>query len=139
LSTAIIDHERLKSITSRISIIHNFNTTKVHNFYSMGPSVGEVENLTNRKIDRIRFSNVDELRQENRNANPQKIYRPEIENPRPHEFRSAKAGRIKPIRSMDDWPSSQRQTQRNNLERLPLYQDGFARGGNGIAGLRARR
>ena len=128
ISTVIIERDRINTITNRISIINNFNTTRIHNFYSRGPEVGEVEKYTNRKIDRISFADADGWRHENHAVNPVKVYRPEIIHPRPHEFRSADLTRIKPIQRSEEWPSSRREVQRNNLQNLPMHHDGFGSG-----------
>ena len=139
LSVVITRPEHINALSSHISIINNFSTTRIHNFYATGPAVSDVEKFTNRKIDRVAFSNVNDVRLENKVSNPVKLYRPDVENPRPRSFKTADADRIKPLRSIDEWPSLKREEQRNNVQHLPMHHDGFVAGNKGGGGVRTKR
>jgi len=134
IARVIVPPGHFNNIVTRISIINNFNTTHVHSYYSRGPEVSEVEKYTNRKIERVSFRNVDRLNEEQHQGKLVKVYRPEIRNPRPSEFRRADAEHVKPIRSNDEWPSMQRGDQRNNIEHLPEHREPSASFGNAHAG-----
>ena len=135
LSRVIAGSDRVNRFANRISIINNFNSTHNHDFYSRGPNVGEVEKFTNRRIDHVSFRAVDQINHEQHDGNTMKVYRPNIQNPQPHEFRTPENDHIKPIRSGDRWPSSQRSEQQKNIDRLPMHRsDGLFFHNNGAGG-----
>lgn len=124
--------ERVNEFFGRISIINNFNTTHRNNlYYSKGPERDEVERFTNRKIDPVSFRDVNKINQTQHKGNVVNVYRPAIQVPQPHEFRKVETSQTRPIRTIDQSPSVQRNEQRNNIDRLPVRRnnDNFNRGG----------
>jgi len=132
LGNVIEGRGRINDLAGRITIINNFNTTGLHNYYAKGPDVHDVEKYTNRTINPVTFKDVHKINRAGHQGNVMKIYRPSVQNPQPHEFRSAEAGQINPIRNEGQNPSIGRAEQRSNIESLPTHidQGAFNRGGS---------
>jgi len=107
-----------RNITNRISIINNFNTTNIHNYYAKGPDVAEVEKFTNRKITPVNIKEAPHISDIKHGDNELRMYRPKVQTPQPTEFR--KVQDAKPLTEKADWPSRQQTEQRNNIDHLPV-------------------
>jgi hypothetical protein len=119
-------------ITGHITIMNDFNTNSMHHYYAKGPALNEVQGYTHRNITPITFKDVNRINDVRHAGNVMHIYRPPVQNPQPHEFRSADAARINPIQNDEQHPSIGRIEQRNNIESLPVHSDrgAFNRGGS---------
>ena len=132
---------------TRINVINNFNKTVTHNqYYSKGPDLSEVQKFTNRTITPVNLKNANNV-EEMENAkesikeerindrtnniskeqvNPQKInlpvYRPNVVNPQPHQFKAIDNSFSHPVRNNEEILPTQRMEQQNNIDRLPVQQ-----------------
>lgn len=135
--------DRINAIAGRISIMNNFNSTDHHNYYAKGPDVHEVEKYTRRNITPITFKDVNKISNSRQEGNSMNVYRPTVQNPQPHEFRSAEAGKINPVQNAEQHPAIGKTEQRKNIESLPVHRDrdAFNRGGSfgGRGGAERRR
>ncbi|MFY0253264.1 DUF6600 domain-containing protein [Chitinophaga sp. 30R24] len=141
LGAALVRPGTINRISRHVNIINNFNTTNGHNqYYSRGPAVGDVEKFTNRKIAPSTIVPVNSAAQVKHEGNQMKVYKPQVQNPQPREFRQVQVPEAKPVRTDDEWPNAERNTQRNNIEQLPVMHTspsdmgrggGFGRGGGG--------
>ncbi len=106
---------------NRITIINNFNNTSRHNmYYSRGPETRDVEAYTHQKINPVTLRDVNKPNQVIQRGNTINIYRPTVQVPQPREFRKVEPNQVKPIRTDDQKPVTQRNEQRNNVQRLPV-------------------
>jgi len=139
LGNVIERGDRINGIAGRITIMNNFNTTHIHNYYAKGPDVHEVEKYTDRKIAPVSFKDVHQISGVGHEGNVLKVYRPSIQNPQPHEFRKAEPGQINPIRTDGQRLSIERREQNSNIDLLPRHKDevhAFNRGAGAGAGQR---
>jgi hypothetical protein len=108
-------------LVNRITVINNFNRTSGHNnYYSRGPEVGEVQRYTGRTITPMAI-------QENRvrsnavmDGNNVRVYRPQVQNPQPRQFRSMENNTPRPMMQMEERPMIQRTEQIRNVNSLPM-------------------
>jgi hypothetical protein len=121
----IAGRDHINDIAGRITIINNFNSTRLHNYYAKGPDLGEVEKYTNKRINPVTFKDVRQISGIRHQGNVMNIYRPSVQNPQPHEFRRADVGHINPIQNDGQHPSMGRIEQRNNIESLPAHRGGL--------------
>jgi hypothetical protein len=123
----------INNISSRVTMINNYATTNIHNqYYSRGPAVNEVEKYTNRKIDPVNFREVNSSNQVKHEGNEMRVYRPQVQNPQPREFRRVQSNEVNPVKANDKWPSAQPNMQRSNIEQLPVRRmGGFSPAGGG--------
>jgi hypothetical protein len=122
ISNVMEQHEHIHNVVNRISIMNNFNTTRVHKlFYSRGPEVNDVQKYTNQRINPMSIREVRKINQARREGNVIKVYRPVVQTPQPREFKRTEPNQIKPIRNNEQMPSVQRNEQRKNIEQLPTH------------------
>lgn len=126
IGSRILGRGRINSIAGHISIMNNFNSTRLHNYYAKGPDLGDVERYTNKRINPVTFKDVGNASAMRREGNTMNIYRPSVQNPQPHEFRTADAAHINPIHTDGQQPSMGRTEQRNNIESLPNHIGGMS-------------
>jgi hypothetical protein len=106
---------------SRINIINNFSTTKLHGqYYSKGPDVHEVERFTNRKIDAASIREVNKIGVARHEGKEIQVYRPAVNTPQPREFKRVDNNEANPVRSNEDRVSTEREQQNRNIDHLPV-------------------
>ncbi len=128
----LINPAQAGSIVPHISIISNFNNTHVHNlFYASGPQINEVQKFTNRQISPVKLKEVQHINQVNHQDNQMSIYRPQVQQPQPRQFKRIDNASIKPIRTEEDRPVMQRNQQIENINRLPAHTAPVAAFGGG--------
>lgn len=129
------DHIYDRDITSRverrdfvpgyinhIAVINNFGTTRLHNqYYAKGPELKEVEKFTNRKIEPATIHETGNAAIPHRQGNEIQVYKPEIANPQPREFRRIENNDVNPVRNDNDRVNTGRIQQEQNINRLPIH------------------
>lgn len=135
LSHSLLNQEQAGNITNHIAIINNFNNTRVHNlFYARGPAINDVQKFTNKQISPVSLKEVKNINQVKHEGNEMSIYRPQVQQPQPREFRRAD-NNTKPLRAPEDRPVTQRSQQIENVNRLSVHTaPGGAFGGGKRAG-----
>lgn len=135
LTDVIERPERVSNFASRIAIVNNFNTTRRNNlYYSKGPEVAQVQKYVNRKIEQTSFREVNKTNLTTPVQNSMNVYRPNIQAPeetkrlqpeqvmQPQEFRRIDNTQMRPINTeSQQFPAMQRNEQRANIERLPVF------------------
>jgi hypothetical protein len=107
---------------NRISIVNNFNTTKIHNqYYSRGPQLEEVQKYTNRKIETASLKESRSPARGGHRDNEINVYRPAVEHPQPKEFRRLENDHTNPVRNDNDRINTIREEQQRNIERMPVH------------------
>lgn len=142
LEHSLLPQEQAASISSRISIINNFNNTRVHNlYYSRGPAVDDVQRFTNKKIYPVTIKEVNNIKQVRHEGNQMSVYRPQVQQPQPRAFRRVDDNTRKPLSAPGDKPVMQHSQQMQNISRLSVHTapssvfgGGAARGGGGNRG-----
>jgi hypothetical protein len=111
----------VNNISSRVTIINNFNTTNVHNqYYAKGPNVKDVEQYTHHTVTPVAIKPVNTIGDVKHEGNEMRVYRPQVQTPQPKEFRQVQSNTARPVRVNDEWPAAARpEEQRNNVEQLP--------------------
>jgi len=126
LSSEILGRPYVNNIAGHISIINNFNATRLHNYYATGPDLHEVEKYTNRKITPITFNDVHHFSSIRHQGNIMNVYRPSVQYSRPHEFRRVDPENMNPIQTYVQHPLMRSTQQRNNIGSLPIHRDGIS-------------
>jgi hypothetical protein len=124
LSNVILNQHDAVNITSRISIVNNFNNTHVHNlYYSSGPARSEVERFTNNKINTVSIKEVNNISQIKHTDNQLNIYRPQVQQPQPRQFRRVDDNNRRPLTAADSRPVMQQQhsQQMQNINQLSVH------------------
>ncbi|WP_428229910.1 DUF6600 domain-containing protein [Flavobacterium sp.] len=118
----------------RINVIDNFNTTQNHNYYySRGPELNDVEKYSNQRVQPVSVRSVNKISDIRFDGNQAAMYRPNVQNPQPKEFRRFDSQMNSNNINQDrvGLPANQ---QRDNIERLPVYrapQNSFRSDGGG--------
>jgi hypothetical protein len=124
ISNVIERHDHIANVVNRITVMNNFNTTRVHKlYYSKGPNIDDVRRNTNLKIDPMSIKEVHKINKAKRQGNVIKVYRPVVQTPQPREFKRIEPNQVKPIRDREQVPSEHRNEQKKNIEQLPTHGD----------------
>lgn len=133
VSTFIVrNRETINTTYNRISVINNFNQTKVHNnYYAAGPRVDEVEKYTEQHITpaQIRTFNKPGATEVINSKNEMRIYRPEVQAPKenemhrpmPSEMKEVNRQEMRPVREMNEHIVGPRQEQFENFRSMPSF------------------
>jgi hypothetical protein len=122
LSNSLLTQQQAGNITGHIAIINNFTNTRVHNlFYAKGPAVNDVEKFTNHKIDPVSVKEVNNISQVKHEGNEMKVYRPQVQQPQPRQFRRVDDNNRKPLQAAGDKPVMQRSQQIENINHLSMH------------------
>ena len=120
----VVPRASVGNFVSRISIINNFGTTRIHNqYYSRGPQINDVERYTDRNIRPVTIRDVNNISAINRSGNQISVYRPTVQHTQPRVFRRIDNNNVHPIRSNSDNVSSPTEMHRQvqNVNRLPIF------------------
>jgi hypothetical protein len=130
-----------ENLVSRISVINNFGTTRIHNqFYSKGPQISEVERFTGTNIQPVSIREVNNSAAISRSTSGVSIYRPAVVHPQPRVFRRIDNNNTHPVRNNADNLNvlTEKHQQIQNVTRLPVFNAPKSAFGNANAGRHGR-
>jgi len=118
----LISQQQAAGIANHISILNSFNNTRVHHlFYAKGPSANEVEKFAHQKINAVSLREVKNINQVKHEGNEMSIYRPQVQQPQPRQFRRVDDNNRRPLNAADDKPVMEHTQQMQNVNRLPVH------------------